>query len=392
MPKSTQFRALPQAAILPTVAVLLASMASPSFAKALSFEVLYNFTDGADGGSPYSGLLADNAGNLYGTTGYGGDDNLGVVFKLAPDGTETVLHSFTGGQAGGSPVAGLIQDPTGNLYGTTGGNGDAASVVFELAPDGTYTVLHDFTNGSDGGFPNGSLLLDKKGNLYGTGVYGGAYGNGVVFELAPNGAETVLYSFSGGNDGGSPYCNVIRDKAGNLYGTASAGGADGAGVVFELAPNGAYTVLHSFTNAYDGGTPFAGLIMDKAGDLYGTAALGGAYGYGAVFKIAPGGAFTTLYYFTGGNDGGNPESNLTLDGAGNLYGTTLFGGADDNGVAFKLAPDGTETVLHGFTGGDDGGLTTSNLIKDPGQAGGYLYGTATLGGADGYGVVFKVKK
>ena len=406
MSKSTHFRTWQTAAPFAIAAALMAGQASPAIARAAAFDVLYSFTGVSSGYTPYSGLAADQAGNLYGTTLYGGTSDVGVVFKVTPSGSETVLHSFGGGQDGAWPVTGLIQDQAGNFYGTTSGGGSAncaygsgCGTVYKLAPDGTETVLYAFTGGNDGNYPYAGLVIDKKGNLYGTTVYGGTDGNGVVFELAPNGIETVLHSFTGGNDGANPYCDLIRDKAGNLYCTASEGGAGGAGVVFQLTPNGTFNVLHAFTGGSDGAYPLAGVIQDKSGNLYTTASSGGivncAYetGCGTVVKIAAGGTFSVLYSFTGGNDGSSPESDLIADGTGNLYGTTYYGGGNGlEGVVFKLAPDGTETVLHNFTGGEDGGSTSAGLIKDKGQAGGYLYGTASLGGADQYGVVFKVKK
>jgi uncharacterized repeat protein (TIGR03803 family) len=280
--------------------------------------VLYSFTGGADGATPYAGLIQDGAGNLYGTTPYAGTSGQGVVFKLircdsTPSGYEfKVLHSFTGGADGAIPFAGLVGDPAGNLYGTTyfGGATSACyppygcGVVFKLSPSGTETVLYSFT-GLDGFNPNG-LVRDAAGNLYGTTVVtwlgNQEVGAGVVFKLSPNRTETVLYSFTGGADGGFPQAGVIRDSAGNFYGTTYFGGGSSAcpvfdnscGVVFKLSPTGTETVLHSFTGGADGGNPNAGLIQDAAGNLYGTTILGGAtstcelpYWCGVVFKLAP---------------------------------------------------------------------------------------------------------
>ena len=259
---------------------------------------------------PRNGLIADSAGNLYGTTSGGGASYKGVVFKLAPDGTETVLHSFPGFPSdGNSPYAGLIADSAGNLYGTTLSRDSVshAGVVFKLAPNGTAgwteTVLHSFTGfPTDGALPYAGLIADSAGNLYGATTGGGggpgASGQGVVFKLAPDGTETVLHSFTLGSGGGGPLAGLIADSAGNLYGTTQVGGASGQGVVFKLAPNGTggwtESVLYSFTGGSDGGQPFYGsLIADGAGNLYGTTVGGGASGAGVVFKLSGTGFVTT---------------------------------------------------------------------------------------------------
>ena len=256
---------------------------------------------------PRNGLIADSAGNLYGTTSGGGASYKGVVFKLAPDGTETVLHSFPGFPSdGNSPYAGLIADSAGNLYGTTLSRDSVshAGVVFKLAPNGTAgwteTVLHSFTGfPTDGALPYAGLIADSAGNLYGATTGGGASGQGVVFKLAPDGTETVLHAFTGGSDGAYPGVGpLIADSAGNLYGTTQVGGASGQGVVFKLAPNGTggwtESVLYSFTGGSDGGQPFYGsLIADGAGNLYGTTVGGGASGAGVVFKLSGTGFVTT---------------------------------------------------------------------------------------------------
>jgi uncharacterized repeat protein (TIGR03803 family) len=255
--------------------------------------VLYSFTGGADGAYPGAGVIQDSAGNLYGTTYEGGASESGVVFKLDTTGTETVLYSFTGGADGGNPEAGVIRDSAGNLYGTTPFGGVSGvcyagcGVVFKLDTSGTETVLYSFTGGADGGSPNAGVIRDSAGNLYGTTPIGGASGYGVVFKLDTTGTETALYSFTGGADGGYPAAGVIQASAGNLYGTTQAGGVSGSGVVFKLDPAGAETVLYSFTGGADGGAPFAGLIRNSAGNLYGTAIGGGINNHGVVFRIQP---------------------------------------------------------------------------------------------------------
>ncbi|HEY4846907.1 MAG TPA: choice-of-anchor tandem repeat GloVer-containing protein, partial [Methylocella sp.] len=358
------------------------------------------------------GLIADSSGNLYGTTIQGGASNTGVVFKLSPGGTETVLHSFKLDSNGANPVAGLIADSAGNLYGTTeSGGASQRGVVFKLSPDGTsFMALHsfcvDFPLCSDGRFPQAGLIADSAGNLYGTTRLGGASDNGVVFKLSPDGSFAVLHSFTG-SDGFLPEAGLIADNAGNLYGTTLAGGggsgclgSSGCGVVFKLSPGGTETVLHSFTGGSDGSGPTAGLIADSAGNLYGTTTNGGGgggpecvgSGCGVVFKLSPGGTETVLHSFSF-SDGANPGA-LIADSAGNLYGTTLTGGASNGGAAhggvvFKLSPGGTYTVLYTFCrlpSCSDGDMPAAGLIADNA---GNLHATTSNGGANA-GVVFKL--
>jgi uncharacterized repeat protein (TIGR03803 family) len=364
-------------------------------AQAQTYTVLHRFKGyPTDGDRPAQGrLIGDSTGKLYGATQNGGASDAGVVFKLDKTG-ETVLYSFTGGKDGAYPkLAG--RDPAGNLYGATpfGGASDYG-VVFKLDTTGTETVLYSFTGGKDGASPYAGVIRDSTGDLYGTTAFGGSSGAGVVFELDTTGTETVLYSFTGLGDGGTPIGGLDRDSAGNLYSTTVSGGASGDGVVFKLDTTGAETVLHSFTGA-DGANPDAGVIRDAAGNLYGTTVSGGASGYGTVFKLDTGGTETVLYSFKGGADGSGPEAGLIRDPAGNLYGTT-YGGGTCCGVIFKVDTAGTETVLYSFSGGADGAYPAAGLIKD---AAGNLYGTTYSGGitqgncalSGGCGVVFMLE-
>jgi len=273
----------------------------PPAAPTLS--VLYRFAGPpTDGAHPFfGGLVRDAAGNLYGTTPDGGAAYEGVVFKLSPAGTETVLRTFTG--IGSGTNAGLILDSAGNLYGTTPTGGVGLGMVFKLSSGGSaFKVLYSFTGGADGRGPLAGVIQDAAGNLYGTTTGGGSSGAGVVFELIrcdsePSGYEfKVLYTFTGGTDGRTPYGGLVLDAAGNLYGTTFEGGSfkvcsDGCGTVFKLSPNGTETVLHSFTGG-DGALPTAGLILDPAGNLYGTTFWGGGRSdacrfCGVVFRLAP---------------------------------------------------------------------------------------------------------
>ncbi len=309
--------------------------------------------------------------------------------------TETVLYSFgSKSRDGVNPYAGLIFDKKGNLYGTTlkggGGAGDGHGTAFELTSGGVEKILHRFSSKS-GKIPAGGLVFNKKGNLYGTAGNGGAYGYGTVFELSSKGLVKFLYSFDppSGGDGGDPLAVLIFDKVGNAYGTTSYGGTHSQGTVFELTSGGAEKVLYSFgSQPGDGDAPFAGLVFDKKGNLYGTTALGGTYGYGVVFELTSGGKEKVLYSFgSQSGDGHYPYAGLVLDKNGNLYGTTIYGGANGFGAVFELTSGGVEKVLYSFQGSPDGYYPTAGLVFDKS---GNLYGTTELGGAFGDGTVFKL--
>jgi uncharacterized repeat protein (TIGR03803 family) len=409
-------------AALTLVVALGLGMVSTHRAQAQTYQtykekVLYNFTGGADGKFPdYGALIWDAKGNLYGTTAAGGADRAGVVFKLSSKNKETVLYSFTGGPDGGTPWAGLVMDAKGNLYGTTtnGGvrdcyNGSFCGVVFKVSSKGKETVLRAFT-GADGNTPVAPLIFDAIGNLYGTTTYGGTgdgsgcggvqYHCGVVFKVSGKGKETVLYSFTGGTDGANPTSGLIMDAKGNFYGTTKNGGMSGCGagcgVVFKVSSKGKETVLYSFTGGTDGANPRGGVIMDAKGNLYGTTEYGGdvsGCGCGTVFSLDTTGKETVLYTFRGEADGGYPLEGLIFDAEGNLYGTTLYGGdvsacgGNGCGTVFKVSGKGKETVLYRFTGVADGSGPSADLIWD---AKGNLYSTTSDRDAAGWGAVFKL--
>lgn len=391
-----------------SIVLVLSVVLIPPSAQAQTYKVLHNFT-GADGENPSAGLTMDRAGNLYGTTIYGGAAASGTVFKLSHSGSSWVLntlYSFTGGDDGGYPQARVIIGSDGSLYGTTSAGGyQGYGAVFNLRPQPSAcktalcpwseTVLYRFQGGSDGGVPTyGDLTFDAAGNIYGTTLNGGLQSCngatcGVVFKLTHSGGswtESVLYSFTGGNDGGNPYSGVIFDSAGDLYGTAYLGGASSLGTVYQLIPSGSGWTEKTLTDfSGGGGSPIGGLTFDAQSNLYGTGFVGGT-----VFELMPSGGswiYSLLYVF-GGFDG--PFGSLTLDGAGNLYGTNATGGAYDLGFVFKLTPSNgrwTLTDLYDFTGGNDGGFPVSNAILD---AKGNLYGTTFLGGTDNLGVVWEI--
>ncbi|HEY5047000.1 MAG TPA: choice-of-anchor tandem repeat GloVer-containing protein [Rhizomicrobium sp.] len=403
------------------VVAIVLPLLSGAVAANASEKVLYSFQGGRDGAFPGGGLIADDAGDLYGTTSNGGagcpfKSGCGTVFKITPVGAETVLYAFQANSDGAGPN-GIIADKSGNFFGTTqaGGTYDFGT-VFKLAPNGEETVLYAFHGAGDGGLPIGNPVKDGNGNLYGVTLWGGNTnqcnntGCGTVFELQPNGNKITLYAFQGGNDGAAPITGLVADASGDIYGTTSMGGncdsnSSGCGVVFKITPGGTETVLYAFQGGSDGSEPDSVLKMDKAGILYGTTAYGGSstncpngsQGCGTVFKLAPDGTETVLYAFQGGSDGQLPTSGLIADNAGNLYGPTVYGGGTGCGktghigcgTIFKLAPDGTETVLcmfkrsHGY-----GRYPSAALLK---AKDGLLYGTTQDGGA-GYGVVFSLKK
>src|SRR5271157_42903 len=341
-------------AIMLVAAVLATGSAQ---AQTYSYSVLYTFTGSPDGAHPAASLLRDAQGNLYGTTSAGGDpactNGCGTVFKVDATGKETLLYTFTGSPDGAIPLSGLVRDAQGNLYGTTGyGGASDNGTVFEVDTTGKETVLYSFTGtGGDGAGPVAGLVRDAQGILYGTALVGGAYGAGTVFELRPSPTackaalcpwtETVLYSFTGtGGDGNGPTTRLVRDAQGNLYGTTQSGGdSNDDGTVFKVDAIGKETVLYSLTGTGgDGLDPQGDLVQDAQGNLLGTTWGGGAYGAGTVFKVDTTGNETVLYSFNGGGDGGYPIGpGVVQDAQGNLYGATTSGGGPENaGTVFRL--------------------------------------------------------
>jgi uncharacterized repeat protein (TIGR03803 family) len=398
--------------------VAMLMLAGTSLAAEWKETVLHQFGSDSDGQAAYGRVISDAAGNLYGTTSFGGTSGAGIVFELtnpgAPAGwTETVLYNFTGGSDGSQPYGGLIFDSAGNLYGTTyqGGTSNAGT-VYQLAPPGgrggawTETVLYSFAGGADGSGPQSDLTFDQAGNLYGTTNNGGSPGIGIVFQLTSGqgGAwsETVLHRFLQ-EEGVRPRAAVIFDKEGSLYGTLANGGGFYRGAVFRLKPpatkGGAWTekTLYRFTGRDgDGNGPLCRLILFK-GNLYGTTVLGGATGVGAIFELTPPashrGAWTKtiLYSFTcSGSDGCNPWAGLLMDKAGVFYGTTQHGGLPSGGgTVFQLKEDGgawTEKVLLSFRNSNNQLPAAGLLLGENGT----LYGT-TIGAGGNAGIVFELQ-
>ncbi len=373
-------------------AALVIVMLAAQCALAQSYSVLYTFKLGQYGTGPYWGVIQDASGNLYGTTSGGGRDHGGSVFKLSTEGEETVLYSF---DAGAGPAS-LIRNADGTFYGNTYYDGYGCGTVYKLSGKREETVLHNFTGEADGAYPQSPLIEDANGNLYGTTYsYGGPASAGTIFKIGNTGEFSVLYTFTGGADGNGPSAGLVEDSEGNLYGTTVAGGANGVGAVFKLSSTGEESVLYSFKGGSDGENPVAPLILDERGNLYGTTQFGGIhvrpygacgqYACGTVFKVSTTGEETVLHRFNG-NHGGNPTTGLVRDTEGNLYGTA--------GIIFKLSAHGEFTVLSTLGGADGAGAW--GLIQD---AEGNLYGTTEFGGYaycgsyfdySGCGVVFKV--
>lgn len=377
-------------AALAFVIVLALGVASASVAQAQTFTRLYNFT-GSTGAYPKAGVIEDESGNLYGTTNSGGSSSYyGSVFQVSSSGAETVLYNFTGSKDGAYPFAPIIRDSQGTLYGTTeGGGASGQGTVFMLNTAGRETVLHSFVGRRrDGCHPQGGLAIDNHGNLYGTTVDCGAHNRGTVFKLSKKGTFTLLHSFAGGSsDGARPnFTRPIVDQNGDIYGVTQYGGQAGTGVVYRLTKK-RITVLHSFAGGMkDGCYPIGTPAMDTAGGLYGTTEGCGAFSQGTVWKVSQKGAETILHSFAGGPaDGCQPWGGPVRDSEGNLYGNTEGCGTSIYGTVWKLS-GGTLTLLHSFDG-SSGEYPVGDLLRD---SKGGLYGTTTQGGNFDFGTVWKL--
>jgi uncharacterized repeat protein (TIGR03803 family) len=380
----------------------LSTFATPDGASAdATYQTLYTFTGGSDGAQPQSGLVMDAAGNIYGTTPMGGASNLGTLFRLAPDGTFTVLHGFKSGRDGAIPTAApLTLDAHGTIYGMTEQGGTANGGTAYRFRNGRMTVLHSFGVDNDSYWPRSGLLLQPDGSFVGTAYAGGgagcttSRGCGTIFRLAPDGTETILHAFAGGDsDGSSPIGTPVRDLAGNLYGATYEGGPQNHGTVFRIAPDGTASLLYSFTSLAT--YPDQGLAIDKRGNLFGTTTQLSYSFVNTVFEVDASGWESGVLNF--GNTG--YETGLTgmlTDRKGNLYGTLATGGGNHTGdclnaggcgVFFVIASKTHQvTVLHAF-GGSDGLYPTGSVISD---GHGNFYGTTFRGGSTNNGTIFKI--
>jgi len=381
------FRAFSSIGTALALALLFAGLAHRP-AQAQTLKTILSFNGITDGAYSSSGLVSDANGNLYGTTQAGGVFNFangGTVFRVDRTGHETVLYSFcaeTNCADGGVPLGGVILDSSGNLYGATSGGGAYGfGAVFKIDSTGKETVLYSFQGlaQGDGAYrAYGKLVRDAAGNLYGVTLNGGltcslsTTGCGVVYKIDPAGKETIWHRFTGDSDGGLPPADLIAG-GGGFYGTTFQGGSNTCGGVYKISATGSFAVVYNF-DCFNTDGPNAGLVRGAGGSLYGTTAFGGTFSRGTVFKLNPGtGVATVLHSFQGGTaDGCAPsQGNLTLDAAGNIYGTTPDCGANSYGIAFKLDSSGNETVLYNF-GGAAGGLPQTTLLLDHD---GHLYGT-----------------
>ena len=370
------------------LAVYLGNLSSVTYTN------LHFFTNGpGDGVGPDSALIQGLNGNLYGTASSGGANYVGTIFKTTMSGTPyTNSYSFVS-TVGSYPNAGLVQYSNGVFYGTAqqgGANTDGS--LFQVGTNGiTVTLLHSFAGAADGQGPDDSLMVGNDGNLYGTAYKGGSSTYGSVFQMLTNGTVNVFYNFTDGSDGANPIAGVIQGADGNFYGTATIGGKYGYGTAYKVGTNGTFVTLVSFNNT-NGAAPDGGLVLANDGNLYGTTALGGANGLGTVYKLSPSGSLTTIYSFAG-PDGADPEATLIQGKDGNLYGSTYAGGLGGQGTVFLITTNGALKTLMAFNGFNGSGPEAALLQASDGN----LYGTTYLGGTGyfpssggGNGTIFKI--
>jgi uncharacterized repeat protein (TIGR03803 family) len=376
---------------------LLALLLLTALAKAQTFTTLHNFTGGSDGGQPQAGLIENPTGELYGTTVDGGIGGNGVVYAINTAGVETVIYEFTRYPNGADPVAPVVLDSNGNVYGTAfqGGSTNCSSgcgTVFKIDSSGNESVLYAFTGAQDGCAPYQGLIMDESGSLYGTTWQCGSSGYGTIYKVDAAGKFTVLHTFTGGpSDGASPlYGHLTMDETGNLYGVTSEGGAGtacqesrGCGVLYEFTRRGTFTLLHTFGLGSDGCIPYGSVARGERGELYGTT--WECDGSGTIWKVSTKDKEEILHSFAGGaSDGCYPQAGVTRDVSGNLYGVTYFCGANGDGALFELSPNRSFTLLHSFDGSEGSGPVGEVLRT----ANGTLFGTTVAGGTDDLGTAW----
>jgi uncharacterized repeat protein (TIGR03803 family) len=401
---------------IPWVIILVVAAGRAFSANAQTGTNLHSFAGyPSDGSTPIAGLVQGIDGNFYGTTYEGGTSancggfGCGTVFRISPSGSYTILHSFAGPPSDGqNPEAGLVQGTDTNFYGTThfGGTNNLGT-VFRISPSGSYTSLYSFgSSPGDGLNPEAGLVQGVDSNFYGTTSAGGARGNGTVFRISTNGTYASLYSFVGWpNDGGVPQAGLVQGTDSNFYGTTSAGGTNnncgdaGCGTVFRISTNGTYLSLYSFAGRpNDGQNPEAGLVQGVDSNFYGTTYFGGTSsscgdtGCGMAFRISPSGTNYAVLYSFGSfpSDGQDPDAAL-IQGQGsdsNFYGTTAYGGKFDNGTVFRISPSGSYSNLYSFgSSPNDGRIPQAALVQG---ANSNFYGTTAYGGANNEGAVFEL--
>jgi uncharacterized repeat protein (TIGR03803 family) len=372
-------------------AVMLALPAFVAQAGAV-FTSLYSFTGTNDGAVPSAALVQGSDGNFYGTTAFGGTNGLGTVFKISTNETLTSLHSFTRND-GAYPYAPLEQGSDGNFYGTTSGGGTNGGngTVFQITTNGALISLYSFgAVPLDPSEPLDGLAQGSDGNFYGTTLFGGTNGLGTVFKITTNGALTNLYSFTGGSDGANPRTAVVQGSDGFFYGTAGGHGAFlEPSSVFKISTNGALTTLYTFSPPWFEYP--SGLVQGSDGNFYGTTESGGTYGNGTFFQITTSGALTNLYSF---KSPANWSQNGLVQGSdGSFYGTTQNGGntnlnnGNGYGMVFSVTTNGTLTSLYSFSGTNDGANPGGGLVQG---SDGSFYGTTQYGGTNNAGTVFRL--
>jgi uncharacterized repeat protein (TIGR03803 family) len=391
--------------------VLTASLLFSATCFASTFKVFYSFSF-SDGSSPNGDLIRDAAGNFYGTTQFGGSSNRGIVFELDAKGKQTILYTFTGASDGGIPIGRLLRDTAGNLYGITSLGGDptcSCGTVFKLAKNGSLKVLHSFKGGKDGAQNSGQPelgLVMVNGDFYGSASFGGVsgcdgnLGCGVIFKVTQAGKETVLYRFTGQADGAFPQ-DLINDKAGDIYGATGGSYKQGnAGTLFKIDTTGKLTTLYTLPGGADGSSPRWRLTRDASGLIHGVTQFGGdsscalgSSGCGIVFTVNAAGIEHVVHTFGKQTRSGEEPSAGLFDAKGNFFGTTFYGGTTNTtcsfgcGVVYQIAAGGKYSVLHRFTGANDGWLPTGGLIED---SSGNVYGATILGGSGSNGVIYKI--
>ncbi len=354
---------------------------------------IHTFTPATDGNVTYPSLVQGADGKFYGVNSTGGRSDNGTIWSVTSGGGFTVLNTFTQAGQGTTPEGGVVQARDGNFYGTTyAGGTNGYGALYQMVPStGKLTILSEFTNGDPGGNPVGTLIEGVNGLLYGTAKYGGTDNDGTVFVATPpTGVATTLAEITGGLAGIYPQSDLIQANDGNFYGTAAQGGTNNLGTFFQVTPAGVLTTLYSFTGGTDGSRPLRGVVQGADGAFYGVSNQGGTYGGGAIFRIAVTGTtatVTSLYNFVPlVADGSNPLGNLTLASDGNFYGTAAAGGANGDGIIYRVTPTGGYTLLYNFADGTDGGSPVGGLTQGND---GYLYGT-TAGQNGSDGTIFRI--
>jgi uncharacterized repeat protein (TIGR03803 family) len=374
-------------------ATSLAITPAAASAAKVTYTILFSFQQGANGYQPSGKPLLDAKGDIFGTTLYGGTGGYGTVYSFTANAAFTVLHAFTG-TTGAEPRTGVIANAAGDLFGNTLIGGKAnAGILFQLGIHGGTYQAESLQQASGYDLTSG-LVADAAGNLYGMAALGGAANLGTVYKVKPNGALSALHSFTGGADGENPrHGSLAEDAAGNLYGTTYHGGANNGGVMFKVTPAGQESVLYAFSKTNNACyEPNNSVALDAAGNLYGSTISGGPYSQGCVYRLAPDGTFTLLHAFSGtgggGSDGASPHTGVTLDANANIYGVTTYGGYDNDGTIYRITASGQYSLLYSYTGGMDGtALYASELAISPAGA---IIGVNQGGGAYGSGNLFSL--